>query len=61
MEETFTSEKPHVSHFVFLVVDFIFMLLMKRLSLLFEPSSIKGTFLGYNENPRGYTVYIPSQ
>jgi hypothetical protein len=45
---------------MYLVVQFIFMFLDEK-QTKFEPSSIKGIFVGYNETSKGYWIYIPAQ
>jgi hypothetical protein len=59
-EETFTGQKPQVTHlrvFRCLVYIHIFDEKMKKL----EPFSLKGIFVGYNETLKAYRVYISSQ
>jgi hypothetical protein len=60
LEESFTKEKPNVSHFrVFQSPIYIHVLEEKRIK--FEPSSLKSILVGYNESSKAYKIYVPSQ
>jgi hypothetical protein len=59
-EEAFTGVKPDFGHFrIFGCPVYIHMPKEKRTKL--EPSSRKGTFVGYSESSKAYRIYIPGQ
>ena len=59
-EEAFTGMKPEVGHFrIFGCLVYIHIPKEKRTKL--DPSSRKGTFVGYNESSKAYRIYIPGQ
>ena len=56
----FNGEKAQVSHFgVFGCLIYIHIVGERRTKL--EPSSLKGTLVGYNETYKAYKVYILSK
>jgi hypothetical protein len=58
-EEVFTGKKPKVSHLrIFGYPMYIHVPKEKRMKL--EPLGKKGTFVGYNETLKAYTIYIPT-
>jgi hypothetical protein len=59
-EEAFADVKPEVSHFhIFGCPIYIHVSIEKWTKL--EHSKRKGLFVGYNETPKAYRVYIPEQ
>ena len=57
-EETFSGEKPKVSHLrIFGCPVYIHIPKEKRTKL--DPSGKKGIFVGYNENSKAYRIYFP--
>lgn len=59
-EEVFTGNKPDLSHLrVFGCPVYVHVPKEKRTKL--EPSGKKGIFIGYNEDTKGYRIYIPGQ
>ena len=59
-EEAFTGVKPEVGHFrIFGCPVYIHIPKEKRTKL--DPSSRKGTFVGYSESLKAYRIYIPGQ
>ena len=57
-EETFSREKPKVSHLrIFGCPVYVHVPREKRSKL--EPSGKKGIFVGYSESSKAYRVYIP--
>jgi hypothetical protein len=59
-EEAFTEVKPKVGHFrIFGCPVYIHIPKEKRTKL--DPSSRKGTFVGYSKSPKAYQIYIPGQ
>lgn len=59
-KEVFTVIKPDLSHLrIFGFLVYIHIPKEKRTKL--EPSRKKGIFFGYNENSKGYKVYVPRQ
>ena len=60
LEEAFTEVNPEIGNFrIFGCLVYIHVPKEKRTKL--DPSSRKGTFVGYNESSKAYWVYIPSQ
>jgi hypothetical protein len=60
LEEAFTGVNPEVGHFrIFGCPVYIHVPKEKRSKL--EPSSRKGTFVGYSESSKAYWIYISSQ
>ena len=58
LEEAFTRVKPEVGHLrIFGCPVYIHVPKDKRTKL--EPSSKKGTFVGYSESSKAYRIYIP--
>jgi hypothetical protein len=59
-KETFTGEKPNISHFkVFKSLAYIHILDKKRTKL--KPSNLKGILFGYSESSKAYKIYVPYQ
>jgi hypothetical protein len=59
-KEAFTGVKPEIGHFrIFGCPVYIHVPREKRSKL--DPSGKKGTFVGYNESPKAYRIYIPGQ
>jgi len=59
-EEVFTGEKPSVGHLRIFGCPVYFHVAKQKRSKL-EPSRKKGTFVGYDETSKGYSIYVPGQ
>jgi hypothetical protein len=59
-EEDFTRVKPKVGHFRIFGCPLYFHVPKEKRTKL-DPSSIKGTFVMYNESSKEYRIYIPGQ
>jgi hypothetical protein len=59
-EEAFTGVKPEVGHFRIFRCPVYFHAPKEKRSKL-DPSSRKGTFVGYSESSKAYWIYIPGQ
>jgi hypothetical protein len=60
LEEAFTEVKPEVGHFRIFGCPVYFHIPKEKRTKL-DPSSRKGTFVGYNESSKAYRIYIPGQ
>jgi hypothetical protein len=59
-EEFFSGIKPEVGHLrIFRCPVYIHVPKEKRTKM--QPSGKKGFFVGYNENPKSYMIYVPGQ
>jgi hypothetical protein len=60
LEEAFTGVKPEVGHFMIFGCS-IYIHVPKEKRTKLDPSSRKGTFLGYSESSKEYRIYIPGK
>lgn len=58
-EEGFTGKRPYVAHFrIFGNMVYCHVPIEHRSKL--EPTTNKGTFVGYNETSKAYKIYVPT-
>jgi hypothetical protein len=60
LEEAFTEVKPMVGHLEIFGWP-VYFHVPKEKRTKFDPSSRKGTFVGYSESSKAYRIYIPGQ
>ena len=59
-DEAFSGKKPNVEHLRIFGCPVYFHIPKDKRNKL-EPSGKKGIFVGYNESPKAYRIYIPEQ